>query len=846
MNTELYFPREGRSFSLTTEKAFEKTVKKLSDTDITILFKTEVNLTKESITQAVNETTKGSEQIDLIVIADAVDTKDKDAAQASAANFGIDAKLKPLEVTVKPEESEEEAADEAPAKGTLKIDTENDPEPEPVPKAEEPKKEEAAKTFTAFTAEYKNTLVMLLPKAEFSGVEFSEMLYFACASLSQPKQKEAFWKRFIPCSGDSPFDVVRKVILLLAICTFIVSSCMLVNILVVEPAKSDSTNNSIRDLLVSVDEQASDAVTKKPVDGSEGTLVDFSKLLAENEDTVGWVTVPNTMIDYVVVAPPEDDPEYYLYRDFYGNGSKYGTVFLDYRSKLDSKNMILHGHHMQDGRMFANLKYFEDLSFYKKAPELTYNTIYEKGKWKIISIFKTNTLDYQGDFFNYLRGDFQSDYDFLNFVYQVRERSIVDCPVTVNENDTLVTLSTCAYDFESFRFVVVARKVRDGEDASVDVSKAKLNPDTLYPDIWYNYYGGTKPDVTSFQDAFNNKKIDWYDGARRDWSEKDDKELNKSLDEGKDKAFKEMKKFIKSRVYSEENSTLVWEIYDQYKAMIKKATSASEVNEIYRNALVAIRAVQTISEAENSTQESNRIASEAEVTAKKASAKVELHNSIAGNSYRSAQMDQVEKLFDEYNKKIDKGESVEDIEAIKKEGIAKLAKIKTSDELKAEESSKKAEESSKKAEEASRKAEEASRKQQEKEEASRAAQELKDAKSAAINEINSYVNLNDYAAAQQSTIRNLISTYKAKIKDASTVSEVGDLKNTCEKQISKVKKASELPVPEPVESSEESIESSAESSEESVESSEEISVEPVESKTQPDPEPETPQGGEGE
>ena len=66
MNTELYFPREGGSFPQTTEKAFESTVKKLSDMDITILFKTEVNLNKESITQALKETTSGSEKIDVV------------------------------------------------------------------------------------------------------------------------------------------------------------------------------------------------------------------------------------------------------------------------------------------------------------------------------------------------------------------------------------------------------------------------------------------------------------------------------------------------------------------------------------------------------------------------------------------------------------------------------------------------------------------------------------------------------------------------------------------------------------------------------------------------------------
>lgn len=817
MNTELYFPREGKSFAQTSEKAFEKTVKELSEIDVSILFKTEVNLSRESIQQALKETTTGSEKIDLIFIADALKSSDKKEANEIAASLGIEGKLTPFEASLKKsEETKKEAKKEEEKKsassGALKLEsTEEEKEEEnenTAPVQDQAEADEASsveaetektekkgpESFTAYCTEYNNTLIVLLPTEEATGMDFSTMLFAAASSTINPKQKNSFWKRFIPCSGDSAFDVVRKVILLLAICTFIVSSCMLVNILVLEPTQNDSTNNSIRDLLVSTDEEESGAVVKKTVDGSEGTLVDFTNLLAENSDTIGWVTVPNTLIDYVVVAPPESDPEYYLYRDFYGNGSKYGTVFLDYRSRVDSKNMILHGHHMQDGRMFANLKYYEDIDFYKKTPIFTYNTIYEKAKWEIISIFKTNTLDYQGDFFNYLRGDFQNDYDFLNFIYQVRERSIIDTPVKVNEYDTIVTLSTCAYDFESFRFVVVARKVRDGEKAEVDVSKAAHNPDPLYPDIWYNTYGGTKPEVTSFQDAFNHKKIDWYDGKRDDWSEKDDKELNKTLDEGKEKALEELTKFVEGRTYSDSNKEKVDEILKQYTEMINKATSGSEVNEIYRNALVSIRAVQTISEAEASDLEKSRLESETLLENKKASAKVELHNSIAGNTYRTTQMDAVEKIFKGYNSKIDKAKTVEEVESLKKEGISLLAKIETADEMTKEESERKEEEASKKAKEASDKkaAEEAS-----KAEASKAAAELKEHRNQAVNEIQNYGNLDNYDSAGRAKVNGIRTVYSGKIKSAMSISEIDTLLAEGKQEIDAVPHKKDEPSVEP-------------------------------------------------
>lgn len=103
----------------------------------------------------------------------------------------------------------------------------------------------------------------------------------------------------------------------------------------------------------------------------------------------------------------------------------------------------------------------------------------------------------------------------MNYIYQVRARSIIDCPVDVNEDDTLVTLSTCAYDFDQFRFVVVARRVREGETAKVDTSTAKMASNPVYPDCWYEAYGGKKPVLTSFEEALAAKQITWYDNPHK-------------------------------------------------------------------------------------------------------------------------------------------------------------------------------------------------------------------------------------------------------------------------------------------------------------------------------------------
>ena len=336
-------------------------------------------------------------------------------------------------------------------------------------------------------------------------------------------------------------------------------------------------------------------VSKEPegpnfVDTSWNVRTSFGDLQSQNSDTVGWLAVPMTPIDYVVVQSKGDavrsayneDP-YYLCRDFYGNDYFSGSIFLDFRSDVGDKNMMMHGHSMANGTMFAGLLNYDDLDFYKSAPVITFNTTKEAARWKVISVIKVNTYDYHGTPFIYLRSTFGSDYDFLNFVYQIRNRSVIDCPVDVNENDELITLSTCAYDFDGFRQAIIARKVRPGESTKVDVSKAKYNSSTIYPDVWYNYYGGTKPKETSFQDALNSKKIKWYDGTKK-WTKKDDEALAKLIQTYKNNAEKRMRDPIKYNEYSKECSDAIETVISLYMPVINQTDYIAGINDLIKQA----------------------------------------------------------------------------------------------------------------------------------------------------------------------------------------------------------------------------------------------------------------------
>jgi len=228
-------------------------------------------------------------------------------------------------------------------------------------------------------------------------------------------------------------------------------------------------------------------------------LPQFAALWSLNPDVVGFLSIPNTPLQYPVVLRQDDRSNadaYYLRRDFYGKSNQHGVPFMDYRTDYaePSDNMIIYGHNMKDGQIFGELINYMDLEYYRKNPVIDFSTIYKARQYKIISIFITNAYESQGPVFAYHNFvDAADNGDFLNFVQQVRVRSLIQTPVDVEAGDKLLTLSTCTYEFKDARLVVVAREVRSGEDSTVDVYNAMTNPQPLMPDIWYKTFGGTKP-----------------------------------------------------------------------------------------------------------------------------------------------------------------------------------------------------------------------------------------------------------------------------------------------------------------------------------------------------------------
>lgn len=189
----------------------------------------------------------------------------------------------------------------------------------------------------------------------------------------------------------------------------------------------------------------------------------FAKLYCKNSDFIGWITIPDTKVDYPVMFTPYDSEggEYYIHRDFEENSSAAGLPFIDRNCNIEypTDNIIIYGHNMNSGTMFHDILNYESKEFYEEHKEFSFDTIYEDGTYEVVAAFYGQILEEDADDFKYYEFvNAGNEEEFLDFVKNIKAMSVIDTDVEVSYGDKLVTLSTCAYHVENGRFAVVARK----------------------------------------------------------------------------------------------------------------------------------------------------------------------------------------------------------------------------------------------------------------------------------------------------------------------------------------------------------------------------------------------------
>lgn len=184
---------------------------------------------------------------------------------------------------------------------------------------------------------------------------------------------------------------------------------------------------------------------------------EIASLLEMNEDTVGWLKVNNTNVDYPVVQAK--DNEFYLNKNFKKEKDNSGWIFMDYRvdSVNLSQNTIIFGHNMYySGVMFGTLYKTKHANWYKNPENqiIEFDTLYNKMKWQIFSIYVTPKTN------DYLTTDFNNKNEYQNFINLITKRSKYVFNTPVSTSDKILTLSTCS-DNGTKRLVIHAVLISD-------------------------------------------------------------------------------------------------------------------------------------------------------------------------------------------------------------------------------------------------------------------------------------------------------------------------------------------------------------------------------------------------
>lgn len=199
---------------------------------------------------------------------------------------------------------------------------------------------------------------------------------------------------------------------------------------------------------------------ESPEDDGSGRLLKYQQLAEMNDDMVGWLTIPNTDINYPVMYTP-DDPEYYLHRDFEGEKSSSGMLFVEANCDIENgDNQIIYGHNMKNDTMFGTLDLYKDPEFWQEHQYIIYDSLYEAHTYQVVCVFQSRVLDKDENGFRYYRfyGS-ENEEEFNEYVEGIKNLELYDTGIDISYGDKLITLSTCAYFTDEGRFVVVAKQI---------------------------------------------------------------------------------------------------------------------------------------------------------------------------------------------------------------------------------------------------------------------------------------------------------------------------------------------------------------------------------------------------
>lgn len=246
----------------------------------------------------------------------------------------------------------------------------------------------------------------------------------------------------------------KKLIIILLVVIMICAIILIVKIKLDEHKENEMQRevSKVLDIIDVPSEGVTPIVTER--------MIQVKELQKENPDIVGWLEIDGTNINYPVLQGKDND--YYLKHNYKHEYISTGSIFLDkdYDFNKPSSNLLIYGHRNKVGLMFDELVKYKDEDFYKEHNTIRFTTADEDTEYEIMSAFKSRVYytDETDVFRYYYFIDAQNEAEYDEYVTNCKKSSLYDTGFVAEYGEQLLTLSTCDYEQENGRFVVVAVK----------------------------------------------------------------------------------------------------------------------------------------------------------------------------------------------------------------------------------------------------------------------------------------------------------------------------------------------------------------------------------------------------
>ena len=246
-------------------------------------------------------------------------------------------------------------------------------------------------------------------------------------------------------------NVLLSIVVILLIGIFVFSTIKVIKY-IVDNKENEKIEEEISDLVEYVEETTNN---EEQEENNNKYNIDFATLKEKNSDTVGYLKVNGTDVENVVVKGK--DNSYYLKHNFNKEYNTAGWIFADYHNKLDGtdRNIIIYGHNMRNNTMFGTLKNVlnEEWKDVEENRFITFTTEEDSYIYEVFSVYQIEAEDY------YITTNFNNDEEFLKFANTLKSRSKYNFDVDIKEEDSILTLSTCANN-NKYRVIVHSVRVK--------------------------------------------------------------------------------------------------------------------------------------------------------------------------------------------------------------------------------------------------------------------------------------------------------------------------------------------------------------------------------------------------